>query len=489
MHLLPYPLALSCLLLLLAPEGLAVPQPAPSIPRSIPLLRRRPVHNGTEWLKSQKDLLEIKYGTRTGQQKRASGFNLLTNQGADSSFYGSIAVGTPAISFDVILDTGSSDLWLAASDGLSTSTDGIPTFDSNTSSTFTSLNTAFSISYGSGAARGTLGQDVVQMAGFEVRSQTFAVVNQISSNLLTAPVSGLMGLGFSTIASSGATPFWEALANSDGTLDEPLMAFQLTRFVDDAQAQQLEPGGTFNLGSTNSSLFTGSIDYQSIPSGQEGYWIQELTGLSVNGNTVSLTSGSASYAAIDTGTTLVGGPTSAISALYAQIPGSQALTGENAGYYTYPCSTTVNVTMRFGSSSVAWPVSNADFALMKISSSTCVGGFFALDTSGTSAPPWIVGDTFLKNVYSVFRANPAAVGFATLSSTATAMNGKNGAAPSPTVGSAAATVSGTTAGTGSGTTRSSSTNAAGNLRGGFAAAGAWAVVAVSGLVGASGFLL
>ena len=134
------------------------------------------------------------------------------------------------------------------------------------------------------------------MAGFEVRAQTFgtsprpkksplsltllsAVVTQISSNLLTAPVSGLMGLGFSTIASSGATPFWEALANSDGTLDQPLMAFQLTRFVDDAQAQQLEPGGTFNLGSTNSSLFTGSIDYQSIPSGQEGYWIQELTGM------------------------------------------------------------------------------------------------------------------------------------------------------------------------------------------------------------------
>ena len=49
---------------------------------------------------------------------------------------------------------------------------------------------------------------------------------------------------------------------------------------------------------------------------------------------------------------------------------------------------------------------------MQVSESTCVGGFFALDTSGTSAPPWIVGDTFLKNVYSVFRASPPSVGFA-----------------------------------------------------------------------------
>ena len=108
-----------------------------------------------------------------------------------------------------------------------------------------------------------------------------AVVTQISDGLLTAPVSGLMGLGFSTIASSGATPFWETLADSDGTLDEPLMAFQLTRFVDVDDAQTLEPGGTFNLGAVNTSLYTGDIDYQDIPDGEEGYWIQELAGTSL----------------------------------------------------------------------------------------------------------------------------------------------------------------------------------------------------------------
>ncbi len=41
------------------------------------------------------------------------------------------------------------------------------------SSTFTDLNTPFSISYGSGAARGNLGQDSVQFAGFEVSDQVF----------------------------------------------------------------------------------------------------------------------------------------------------------------------------------------------------------------------------------------------------------------------------------------------------------------------------
>ena len=76
--------------------------------------------------------------------------------------------------------------------------------------------------------------------------------------------------------------------------------------------------------------------------------------------------------------------------------------------------------MKFGSSSISWPISNADFNLMQASSTQCVGAFFSLDTTGTSAPPWIVGDTFLKNVYSVFRASPGAVGFAELSGAASA---------------------------------------------------------------------
>ena len=105
-----------------------------------------------------------------------------------------------------------------------------------------------------------------------------AVVTEVTEGTLTAPVSGLMGMAFSNIASSGATPFWEALADSQGTLDEPLMAFQLTRFIGVEGAKETEPGGTFNLGAVNTSLFTGDIDYQSIPEGQEGFWIQELAG-------------------------------------------------------------------------------------------------------------------------------------------------------------------------------------------------------------------
>lgn len=44
------------------------------------------------------------------------------------------------------------------------------------SSSFTDLNTPFSIKYGSGAAHGVLGRDAVQFAGFEVENQVFGML-------------------------------------------------------------------------------------------------------------------------------------------------------------------------------------------------------------------------------------------------------------------------------------------------------------------------
>jgi len=301
------------------------------------------------------------------------------------------------------------------------------------------LSTPFEITYGSGAAGGSLAQDTVQMAGFSVSNQVFAVCDQITANLLNNPVSGLIGLAFQSIASSGATPFWQTLVENSAW-DSPLMAFQLTRFSNAQNAAQLEAGGSFTMGFTNESLFTGDIDYQDIPGGSGSYWIQEISAITVQGNSLSITSGSASYAAIDTGTTLVGGPSDVISQIYAQIPNSVQ---SSDGYWAYPCDTEVTVTMAFGGNT--WSVSPSDFKLEQVSNSQCLGAFFELpEATDSITPPWIVGDTFLKNVYTVFRFNPPSVGFANLSSVATAEDDNADlVVPTPTFGSVAAAVTAT----------------------------------------------
>ncbi|KAH7885825.1 acid protease [Phlebopus sp. FC_14] len=428
-------------LISLSSEVLGVPRPViPAAGQSISLKRRSgPVRNETEWAtwaKGQRDAVIAKYSSQQHTKKRGTGENLIVNQGHDSSFYGSLAIGTPPYAFDVVLDTGSSDLWVASS-SCGSSCAGSANFDPTKSSTFKSLNRDFSVTYGSGDASGTLSEDVVQMAGFSVTNQQFGSVTSTSSDFLTSPVTGLIGLAWQPLSSSQAMPFWQALA-AGGSWDSPLMAFQLTRFNNDTHAGSLEPGGSLTMGYVNQSLYTGTIDYQNIPGGQPTFWLQEITSITVQGHSVSVPSGSASYAAIDTGTTLVAGPSSTIEAIYAQIPGSQAGTGDMEGFYSFPCTSEVNLEISFGGPS--WAISPADFQFEATgpSSNDCYGAFYSIPST-EGVPPWIIGDTFLKNVYSVFRYNPPSVGFAALSETALAMNGVDAAIPSATLGSSVAT--------------------------------------------------
>lgn len=406
--------------------------------QSISLLRRNPSpRDATQrgaLAKRQRDNLIAKYGGAT-TQKRSTGYNSIVNQDYDSSYYGSLAIGTPAVSFDVILDTGSSDLWVAGS-SCGTSCGSVATYNPSSSSTFQNLSTPFDINYGSGSAEGYVAQDTVQMAGFSVSSQGFAVVDVVSTGLLTSPVSGLLGLAWQPLATSGQMPLWQTLASS-GSWDSALFAVQLTRYTNDSSAQTLEPGGVLNMGYTNSSLYTGSIDYIDIP-GTDTYWYLPLTSITVQGTNITIDSGTT--VAIDTGTTNIGGPASSIAAIYAQISGSQPATGEWEGYYTFPCSTTVNVEVSFGGAT--WSISSADIAFDQLSSTECLGAFFET-TSGTGTPSWIFGDAFLKNVYSVFRYNPPSIGFASLSSVAIAENGAGGTVPSATIGTVSAAVTNT----------------------------------------------
>ncbi|KZT25525.1 acid protease [Neolentinus lepideus HHB14362 ss-1] len=449
----------NAILLSLLSTSAVLSSPAPIITKgtSIPLTRRsvhkRSAAEWEEWAVRHRAYVTHKYGGALDtKSKRASGMNLLTNQGADSDYYGSIAIGTPAVSYDVILDTGSSDLWLASSTcttcatisgdtSTASSPNSIPLFDPASSSSFKNLTTAFSIQYASGQASGTLGQDTVQMAGFQVTSQTFGVCDQ-ANDVLSSPLSGLMGMAWESLASSKATPFWQTLAAS-GEWDSGVMGFYLTRFGNDTHASNVEPGGQFTMGYLNDSLYTGDIDYQNVPSDQVAYWTLPLSSVIVQGKSLSLpTSGQSMYAAIDTGTTLIGGPSDLVQSFYSNIDGSQAGTGSWEGYWFYPCSTQVSSSLSFGGQS--WSISPADFEHTAIDSSgtTCVGAFFEVTTSGTT-PGWIVGDAFLKNVYTSFRYSPASVGFAQLSSTAISQDGKEGSAPSATIGSAAAVVSST----------------------------------------------
>ncbi|KAF7369214.1 Peptidase A1 domain-containing protein [Mycena venus] len=353
---------------------------------------------------------------RFNPSRRASTNFAVTDQEGDSSYFSTIQIGTPPQEFNVILDTGSSDLFV-----LDTSCNlcsDAPLFDSSKSSTFSQQTSTRPtiITYGSGSVEGFIATDTVTMGSFSVASQTFLTVEQLDQGLIDGTVSGLIGLAFQDLAETQAVPFWQALA-SNNQLSSPEMAFQLLR----STSANDQPGGTFTLGGTNSSLFTGNIEFHDLVNASPPtFWQLSLSAVTAQGKSVSISTGNNAISAIDTGTTAIGGPTDDVNAIWAAVPNAGPVQQQGGeGFFQFPCSTEVSITLSFGGQ--AWPISSEDMNLGEVEqgSSMCVGAIFDISLgadTGSSGPSWVIGDTFLKNVYSVFRQNPMSVGFAQLGS-------------------------------------------------------------------------
>lgn len=96
----------------------------------------------------------------------------------------------------------------------------------------------------------------------------------MSNGLLSDSVSGIMGLGFQTISALNTTPFWQSIDNKN-MLSSPVFSFYLER--NDIQQSNTAPGGTFTLGGTNTSLYSGNIEFIDMPSGTTpSYWLQQV---------------------------------------------------------------------------------------------------------------------------------------------------------------------------------------------------------------------
>lgn len=140
------------------------------------------------------------------------------------------------------------------------------------------------------------------------------------------------------------------------------------------------PGGTLTIGGTDTSAYTGDIQWIPI-SLPGGYWSIPLDDVSAGGRSVGI---NASEVVIDTGTTLIGAPAADVAAIYRQI--SQAspysLNGE-PGYYSIPCDASINVTLTFGGVEYAIPSESFNAGAIDSRGTACLGAIFALETTST----------------------------------------------------------------------------------------------------------
>jgi len=98
------------------------------------------------------------------------------------AYFSAIEIGSEKKQFLVVMDTGSSDLWVPAANCKSRACKVHKTFGSSDSSTLQATNKPWQIQYGTGAAAGVVVADSLSIGGLNISRMPFGVATQLSNN-------------------------------------------------------------------------------------------------------------------------------------------------------------------------------------------------------------------------------------------------------------------------------------------------------------------
>jgi hypothetical protein len=326
---------------------------------------------------------------------KSDGSNIIINDYQNSQYYGEIHLGTPEQKFEVIFDTGSSDLWVASSN-CDSSCGRHAKYDATKSSSYTANGTKFDIMYGSGPVSGYQSIDNLDMGGLIVKDQEFAEVTDaegLGVAYKLGKFDGILGLAFPILSVNGVPTCFENVV-SQGLVDSAQFAFYLGNSRSDK--------GELTLGGYDTSKFTGDITWVNLHSAT--YWEILMGGMKV-GDTVYASSDT--KAIVDSGTSLLTGPSDVVAGIAKQINYKEmGKTGEYLGkcdYDTMPVFT-------FTIDGKDYTLSADDYLIPD--GDNCLLGMIGLDIPKPSGPLWILGDIFMRKYYSVFDQGNKRVGFA-----------------------------------------------------------------------------
>ncbi|KAI6218209.1 hypothetical protein M3Y99_01722200 [Aphelenchoides fujianensis] len=149
----------------------------------------------------------------------------------DNFYVANITLGTPPQTFQVQLDTASSNLWVVDASCNSDNCNGELNWlyglwkKNNRSSTFKPNGKTFDLWNPMGRVKGVLGSDLAE--GLTVKNQVFALGTEIGDPFGEFPVDGVLGLGWLSLAADQVTP--PIIQQLIKQLDQPLFTIWLNR--------------------------------------------------------------------------------------------------------------------------------------------------------------------------------------------------------------------------------------------------------------------
>lgn len=192
----------------------------------------------------------------------------------ESGYFGEISIGTPPQKFNVIFDTGSSDLWVVSSNCLSEVCDTHrQKFNYLASHSYDDDDDEqVQVEYGTGRMEGHIGKDTVRLANSMISIQDQAVVDafSLSSEFANSPFQGIFGLGLKDLSSNRqqyTTPM-DSMIEQD-LLDNPLFAIYSQHHA-----------GEIDFGDIDRARFEGDLDYVDVI--DTSYWMMQVDRSQVN---------------------------------------------------------------------------------------------------------------------------------------------------------------------------------------------------------------
>ncbi|KAG5296746.1 aspartic endopeptidase Pep2 [Histoplasma ohiense] len=328
--------------------------------------------------------------------KASGGHSLPVDNFLNAQYFSEIGIGTPPQTFKVVLDTGSSNLWVPSSECGSIACYLHNKYDSSASSTHKKNGSEFSITYGSGSLTGFVSQDCLTIGDLVVENQVFAeATSEPGLAFAFGRFDGILGLGYDTISVNKIVPpFYEML--NKNLLDEPMFSF----YLGDANVGGDESEVVF--GGMNKDRFTGELT--KIPLRRKAYWEVDLDSITFGEQTAMMTN---TGVILDTGTSLIALPSTIAELLNKEIGAKKSFNGQ----YTVECAKRDSLpNLTFGLSGHNFTIGPYDYTLEV--QGTCISSFMGMDFPAPVGPLAILGDAFLRRYYTVYDLGNDAVGLA-----------------------------------------------------------------------------
>jgi len=209
---------------------------------------------------------------------------------------------------------------------------------------------------------------------------------------------GILGLAYQSIAVDGVVTVFDSMINQ-GLVDSPVFSVFLSSAIGDTSSKIV-------LGGVNPTLYNGAFSYISVTS--QTYWQIQIFGMNVNGNTIQTGCSTTNpcNGIVDTGTSLLLVPQAVLNILTQMIPVSLLTSGQSTPCNSINLNSLPNISFSLEGVSFSIPPS---IYIFNDNQNNC-----NLGIDVTSFSLWILGDTFIRNFYTLFDRGNNQIGFAAL---------------------------------------------------------------------------